>query len=145
MYKIYGKEYSHISGRVCKIKCGYKCGFSRRSAIVEILEDSNVPKCKYKDEINNVELEYLEILPFPKLPSEHIDIYCKTEDEINRLLEEADKQGYRWRSGDKLSSNNYWYSSDGLYSFWCDKTVSYGENKTYYSNNKLDYIDLFKY
>ena len=50
-----------------------------------------------------------------------IAVHCKTEEEANNFLEQADKQKITWHSGEKANSKNYWYDEkqNTCYSFAC--------------------------
>ena len=56
-----------------------------------------------------------------KFKKENIAVHCKTVEEANNFLEQADKQNITWHSGEKANSKNYWYDEEQntCYSFAC--------------------------
>lgn len=63
---------------------------------------------------------------------------CKTQEEYDWLMKKLEKEGYRWNSGDKLSSvNNFTPKHYTLIECWSDSTILY-------ENFSIDFIECRK-
>ena len=77
-------------------------------------------------------------------------VHCKTEEQVKKLMQIAEDEGYIWATGSKATKKNYFYlsNSNGIlyfFDFYKENIITYRTFKEAYDNEieqMIEFVDL---